>query len=268
MTLIVSLIAKDGIAITTDSRMMSGNAATSTTQSNDTVRKIFKITDHCGVAIAGSGEIGVTLIEEFQRLVASLGNQDIDVLVLSEIFRNLCITKYTEWFKRLSPESSLIPDFSILLCGYEKNSDGILETPKIIRMNGAFQFAPMTTTTGFATEGIYTLANYLLNRLYVREDITLEQALSLGAYCVIETESQDGRVGGKLQAATFSNTTTFNELDEKAVNQLTTKCEEVLKNSFQVSFYKEHPKEEPINAIVQGEEKPQADAVQKRKSKS
>jgi len=105
------------------------------------------------------------------------------------------------------------------------------------------------------------LANYLLNRLYVRNIITLEQALSLGAFCVIETGSQDGRVGGKLQATTFSVKKKFKDLDDKEINQLTIKCDEVLRNSLQVSFYKEHPKQEPLKAIVVGEEKPEMDAV-------
>lgn len=261
MTLIVALIAKDGIAITSDSRMTSGDANVTTTQSNDTVRKIFKVTNHCGIAIAGSGEIGVTLIEEFQRNVANENNEKLDILELSEKFRNLCITKYSLWFSRLSAESNLIPYFEVLLCGYEKNTGGDLVNPKIIKMISGLQFAPMTTTTGFATLGIFTLANYLLNRLYVRNSITTEQALSLGAFCIIETESQDGRVGGRLQAAKFSNSEIFKDLDEKEINKLTIKCDEVLRDNLKLSFYKEYqPKEEPLKAKIEGEAKPEIDA--------
>lgn len=261
MTLIVALIAKDGIAITSDSRMTSGDASVTTTQSNDTVRKIFKTTNHSAIAIAGSGEIGVTLIEEFQRNIAGKNKDRLGILELSEKFRILCITKYSQWFSRLSSESNLIPYFEVLLCGYEKNSKGNLINPKIIRITSGSQFAPMTTTTGFATLGIPTLANYLLNRLYVRENITIEQALSLGAFCIIETESQDGRVGGKIQASKFSNDAAFKDLDEKEINQLTIKCDEVLRNNLKLSFYKEYqPKEEPLKAIVEGEKKPEIDA--------
>ncbi len=265
MTLIVGLIAKDGIVITSDSRMTSGDAAMAATQSNDTVRKIFKITDHCGAAISGSGEMGVTLIEEFQKQALTLTGDEPDVKELAELFRKMCITKYADWFSRLPVESQLIPSFNVLLCGYEKNVNGQLAVPKILRILSVLQFSPMTTTTGFATLGIPTIANYLLNRLYLRNDITVEHALSLGAFCVVETGSQDGRVGGTLQAATFSNTDSFRELGEKEINQLCTKCDEVLRNSLQVSFYKEAPKEEPLNAIVEGDARPDTDAVKKDK---
>jgi 20S proteasome alpha/beta subunit len=263
MTLIVGLLAKNGIVITSDSRMTSGDASLSATQSNDTVRKIFKITDHCGVAISGSGEMGVTLIEEFQKFVNTNSNIEPDVQQLAEIFRTICMTKFGQWFSRLPADSQLIPSFNILLCGYEKAPDGS-SIPKILRINSVFQFAPMTTTTGFATLGIPTIANYLLNRLYVRDDITVEQALSLGAFCVAETSSQDGRVGGKLQAATFSDVDIFRELEEKEINQLNVRCNEILRNSLQLSLYKESPKEEPIVAIVEGVENPQTDAVQNK----
>lgn len=261
MTLIVGLIAKDGIVLTSDSRMTSGNPAVASTQSNDTVRKIFRITDHCAMGISGSGEIGVSLIEDFQAEIDKLNNQLLTVMDIAERFRSHCSSKYESWFRRLPVESERIPDFNVLVCGYANLVDGKLTNPKIIRMGSYTQFAPMTTTTGFATLGIPTIATYLLNRLYLRDEISLDQALTLAAFCIIETESQDGRVGGILQAAMLSNTDNFNEVDEKQINELTTRCNEVLKNSFQVSFYKPEPKEEPLEAIVVGPESPQQDAT-------
>ena len=261
MTLIVGLIAKDGIVLTSDSRMTSGNPAVASIQSNDTVRKIFKITDHCAMGISGSGEIGVTLIEDFQTEINRLNNQLLTVMDVAERFRSHCSGKYEAWFRRLPVESERIPEFNVLLCGYSDLVDGRITNPKIIRMSSYTQFAPMTTTTGFATSGIPTVANYLLNRLYLRDEITLDQALTLAAFCIVETESQDGRVGGDLQAAMLSNIESFKEVDEKGINELTTRCHEVLKNSFQVSFYKPEPKEEPLEAIVAGPESPQQDAT-------
>lgn len=261
MTLIVGLIAKDGIVITSDSRMTSGDATVSVTQSNDTVRKIFKITDHCAIGISGSGEIGVTLIESFQEEINKQNNQLLTVEDLVERFRSHCCEKYESWFRRLPVESERIPDFNVLVCGYAKLVNGNLENPKIIKMRSYTQFAPMTTTTGFATLGIPTIANYLLNRLYRRNEITLEQALSLASFCVIETESQDGRVGGNLQAATLSDKKIFEEVGEKGINDLTINCKEVLMNNFQVGFYKPNPRQEPLESIVIGPEAPQQDAI-------
>lgn len=266
MTLIVGLIAKDGIVLTTDSRMTTGNPQTSTIQSNDTVKKIFKISDHCAMGISGSGETCVTLVEEFQKEIAKDKKKTISVLEIADRFRQLCINRYSDWFKRLPPDSERIPDFSVLVCGYMADKNNNLKIPRIVRLQSYTQFAPMTTTTGFATLGIPTIANYLLNRLYLRDTITLEQALTLGAFCIIETISQDGRVGGKLQAATFSNIKKYEDLGEKEINELSVRCDEVLKSSFQVSFYKEKPKEEPASAIGDGQNLPQKDAVKTKQT--
>ena len=183
---------------------------------------------------------------------------------IAEQFRNLCLNSYSTWFGRLPVESERIPDFNVLICGYSSRQGENLSDPKIMRLASFTQFAPMTTTTGYATLGMPTLANYLLNRLYIREQINLKQALTLAAFCIIETESQDGRVGGKLQASTLSNTSSFSELDEKEINSLTNKCEELLRNSFQVNFYKTELKEESPKAIVEGQDYPKKDAVQKK----
>ncbi len=260
MTLIIGLIAKDGIVITTDSRMSMGNPNAAATQSNDTVKKIFKITDHCAMGISGSGEMGVSLIEGFQKEFVN-EDQKITVIEICERFRLFCMERYRTWFEGLSIESGLIPDFTVLVCGYAVNNDDVLSDPKIIRLSSFRQFAPETTTTGFATSGIPTIANYLLNRLYLRGDITIEQALTLGAFCLSETKSQDGRVGGILQASTFSDFEAYTELSGKEINELTLLCEELIKNSFQVSFYKEQPKEELSQELVPGEQLPDEDAV-------
>ena len=261
MTLIVGIIAKNGIILATDSRMTSGNPTAASTQSNDTVRKIFKITDHCAMGISGSGEIGATLIESFRSEINQLNNQLLTVTDVVKKFRSHCCKKYEFWFKRLPVESNRIPNFNVLICGYANLAKGKLSDPKIIRMGSYTQFAPMTTTTGFATLGIPTIANYLLNRLYFRNEINLDQALSLAAFCIIETESQDGRVGGNLQAAILSHRKNFREINKREINNLTTRCQEILKNSFQVSFYKPRPKEEPLESIVSGPKSPQQDAV-------
>jgi hypothetical protein len=56
------------------------------------------------------------------------------------------------------------------------------------------------STTGFAAIGVVHYALYHLNRLY-RRDISLDVAKDLAAYCIEETASQDGKVGGPLRMA-------------------------------------------------------------------
>lgn len=240
MTLIAGLIAKDGIILASDSRMTSGDPNTASTLSNDTVKKVFRITDHCGIALCGHGGIGTFLIETFQNKITSLKGREPGVIELSEEFRKTCLDTYNEWFKRLTSESERIPDFSVLMGGYSKAQNGVWREPKIIEMHSYLQFAPMATTVGFATAGIPTIANYLLNRLFIKDEINVKQALLLATYCVIEAESQDGRVGGKLQAAVVPNSGQFQDVTEKEINKISSKCGKLLRDSFQLSFYKPH----------------------------
>ena len=51
--------------------------------------------------------------------------------------------------------------------------------------------------------GITPLATYLLNTLYKKE-INLKHALELANFAILETASQDGKVGKDIQLASFS----------------------------------------------------------------
>lgn len=57
MTLVVGLIAKDGIVLASDSRM------TSEITSNDTVKKILKLNDRNALGVAGDGTLGIHFLE-------------------------------------------------------------------------------------------------------------------------------------------------------------------------------------------------------------
>lgn len=78
--------------------------------------------------------------------------------------------------------------------------------------------------TGFDCIGIPIIADYLLNRLYEPE-ITIKQASTMATFCVKETGSQDNKVGGPTQIATFSNQLQFNVLSKEEVGDIEGKCE-------------------------------------------
>jgi len=84
-----------------------------------------------------------------------------------------------------------------LLAGYDAG-----HRPKILNLGSPspFNFAPNLSTTGFGAAGIVPLAVYLLNRLY-RRGLDLEIAKDLATYCIAETASQDGKVGGPIRLA-------------------------------------------------------------------
>jgi len=234
MTLTISIIAKDGIILASDSRATIGNPLGLTTV-NDTVKKVFKVTNHSGLAIAGEGELGATLIDAFYYTLHEKPNYNllsIDELV--DLLRSIVIGKYNEWFPHIRPEER--PYLSIILSGYRKDEGGGLTIPQMFTLHSSYHFAPCTNTMGFAALGITPLATYLLNRLYTKDIIKLKAAIELASFCIVETASQDGKVGGNLQLATFSNIDDFNLLGNEDVNVIIDKCSEFRKN-LQNPFY-------------------------------
>lgn len=242
MTLAIGIIANDGLTLASDSRATIGDPRGLTT-ANDTVKKIFKITDFCGLAVAGDGGLAVSLLDIFLwelKQKPNYNNFSVDEIVNS--LRIVCITKYNEWFPYLKPQER--PFLAIVACGYRKNTEGKLDLPIIFSLLSITHFAPYTDTMGFAATGIVPLAIYLLNRLYIRNDIELKSAVELAAFCIRETASQDGKVGGELQLATFSKDVPFKIYDEGEIEIVKKRCEEFRKNLRNPLYAKEEAKTE------------------------
>lgn len=209
MTLAISIIAKDGVAIASDSRVTSGDPRGPTTV-NDTVKKIFELGDFCGLTIAGDGGLGASIIDLIYYELHK--NPDYRYLSVDE-FLNLCrdsaIKKYNEWFTQVSFEDR--PSLHIILSGYRKDITNVnfIDSPEIFTLHSERNFAPHRwTLLGFMAIGITPLATYLLNTLYAK-DIILKHALELAAFSILETASQDGKVGKDIQLASFSLSKTF-----------------------------------------------------------
>lgn len=242
MTLAIGIIANDGLALASDSRATFGDPRGLTT-ANDTVQKVFQITDFCGLAIAGDGGLAVSILDIFLwglKQIPNYNNLSVDEIVTS--LRNLCIAKYNEWFPHLKPEER--PFLAIVACGYRKDLEGKLTTPIIFSLLSVTHFAPYTDTMGFAATGIVPLAIYLLNRLYIRNDIELKSAVELAAFCIRETASQDGKVGGELQLATFSKNTPFKIFNVTEIEVVKKRCEEFRRNLRNPLYAKEESKVE------------------------
>lgn len=207
MTLTICIIAKDGIILASDSR------ASSFLTSNDTVKKIFKLDDHNAVGIAGDGPLAM----HFFDTIASDLNFRNGISLLAEQLRALGKAKFNEFFSHQNPQDR--PSLTILLAGYTPT-----QGPEIYRLGSEDNFVPRKSPTGFDCIGIPVIANYLLNRLYEPE-ITTSQAASLAAFCIKETSSQDFRVGGPIQIATFSDTKSYAELSKSDIEKIEKNCE-------------------------------------------
>ncbi len=240
MTLAIGIIANNGLALASDSRATIGDPRGLTT-ANDTVQKIFKITDYCGLAIAGDGGLAVSLLDIFLwELKQKPDYNNFSIDEITTLLRSICVNKYNEWFPYLKPQER--PFLAIVACGYRKNREGRLDTPLIIYLISSSHFAPSTDTMGFAAVGVVPLAIYLLNRLYLRGDIELKSAVELAAFCIRETASQDGKVGGELQLATFSKDAPFKIYEGGEIEVVKKRCEEFRKNLRNPLYAKEEPK--------------------------
>lgn len=201
-TLALCLKGSDGIALVSDSRGTFGDPRGITAQ-NDNMKKVYDVSRYVGVLFAGSGEIGAMV---FQEITQSLSNSPIEgVTPILELIRELLITKYDEWFPGFlirpiqGSETPVRPGLAVIIGGYEVIAGEIPTQQKIYSLNSLNNFAPMLHDYGFALQGIAQYALYLLNRLYVQE-MPVDTLLRLGAYVITETASQDGKVGGPVQA--------------------------------------------------------------------
>ena len=203
MTLAISIVAKDGVAIASDSRVTSGDPRGPTTV-NDTVKKIFELGDFCGLTIAGDGGLGASVIDViYYELHKNPNYRYLSVDEMLGVCCNSAIKKYNEWFSQVNLDDR--PTLHMILSGYRKDitNSNFIDSPEIFTLHSERNFAPHRwTLLGFMAIGITPLATYLLNSLYTK-GITLKHALELAAYAILETASQDGKVGKDIQLASF-----------------------------------------------------------------
>ncbi len=209
MTLTICIIAKDGIVLASDSK------ASSYFTSNDTVKKIFRLDDHTAVGIAGDGPLAMTFFDQ----IATQLNFRNGIAAVADQMRSLGKAKFNDYFEHQEPKDR--PSLSILLAGYTADSK-----PEIYNLNSQDNFVARKSPTGFECIGIPIIADYLLNRLYEKE-IAMPHAAELATLCIKETSTQDSRVGGPTQLATFSNTQSYGELSRTEIEEIEKKAGQV-----------------------------------------
>jgi 20S proteasome alpha/beta subunit len=235
MTLGVGIETNGGIVVVSDSRATVGDLRGLTTN-NDTHMKIFTPTPMVALALAGSGDVGHALM---QHVRAQLDQTNSDVDAVAGSMKVMGAQYYAQSFGvpqwMMSPSGAPVstprPDVWCLLAGYT-----LAGQPKLINMTSAvpFNFTPSFTNTGFAAVGVAPLALYLLNRLY-RRHLSLEIAKDLAAYCIEETASQDGKVGGAVRMAIVRHNLPTEIIGDDEIAELSRRVgvhREALKQSF------------------------------------
>lgn len=219
MTLIVALEGQDGLVLAADSRGTIGDPR-SLTAVNDLQKKLFKLSDHCGITISGSSELATQLIGILQDAMAKKKVTNVDDVTKEAI--NAIQTEFFKWFGKrpwASPQPILDqrPSLVFLIAGY--NMTGQNPTSKIFLINSALDFAPQLCSTGFMVAGIPQYAIYLIHRLYDRQ-MNLKSLQALAAHLITETASQDPKVGGPVRMAHITPGEGYRELNEKSIEQI------------------------------------------------
>ena len=149
MTLLVALKGRDGFVLAADSRGTFGDPRGVTAQ-NDTQQKAHILSPHVAVLAAGSGELGVLVIDLVrQKLVAKKTDGVTPVL---NVLRDTARESYNQWFPSVPPvqapalvmsgQAPARPDLAFLVGGYEL--DG---TAKLFSLISQVDFPPMLHQT-------------------------------------------------------------------------------------------------------------------------
>lgn len=127
MTLIVALEGKDGLTLASDSRGTFGDPRGITAQ-NDSMQKLYKLSDYTGILISGSGELGVSLIDEVIKAIKA--KSLIGVTPLAQEFSSIAKAKYAEWFTNFAfpnvqnADKPVRPTISVIIGGYDVDEQG------------------------------------------------------------------------------------------------------------------------------------------------
>jgi len=237
MTLIVALEGKDGLVLASDSRGTFGDPRGVTAQ-NDTLQKLYKISDYVGVLVCGAAELSVSLIDAVKKSVKS--KKMVGITSIVDEFRIVAKQKYNEWFSNFiiqsvqGSEKPPRPDVAVIIAGYDIDKVGKPTEKEIYILGSGWDFAPQRSNYGFAVNGIPQYALYLFNRFYAR-NTGVDDLMHLAVYSITETASQDGKVGGPVQALKITEKLKARELDSTEIGGIIKSNEERslrLKTSF------------------------------------
>ena len=223
MTLVVCLEGKDGLVLAADSRGTIGDPR-GLTAISDSHTKLFQLSKFTGIVSFGTAEIAAQSITAIKD---NLGSDDIYFSSVFDKARETIRTKYTEWFRNLPLERR--PVLGFIIAGLEEDKKA-----KMYYLQNRFDFAPQLCTTGIALGGIPQYATYLVHRLYDPK-MSIKNLITLAAYVISETATQDPKVGGPVRIAQISSDEGYHQLDQsqvKGVVERNEKLNKQLRNFF------------------------------------
>jgi len=218
LTLIVSLKGQDGIVLASDSRGTIGDPR-GLTAVNDTHKKIFKLSNSCGVATSGASEMCNRLIDSFKKHLEDENLVDVDPI--ANEFHTWGRQQYRGWFgaRQFISSGQTVdqrPNITLIMTGYNDND---INQSRIYLFSSSLDFAPQLCNSGHMLAGVPQYAIYLIHRLY-NPNMMLNNIKSLAAYLIQETATQDPKVGGPIKIAEITISSGYNELSDQMVDDI------------------------------------------------
>lgn len=203
MTLVVGIRAQDAVIVAADSRGTIGDPR-GLTAVNDTQQKLFKF-GKCALAIAGSSEIALAILDEFKKHNMSPSNID-EAVVAFAVAAQWC----DQWFRGIPPEQR--PGTVFMLGGYRPGVKGAPPESMVYLLTSNTHFAPQLAGNYPMMAGVPQYAIYLSHRYY-DPAMSGTSAAALAEYLISETASQDPKVGGPIRIAKVTPTS-YRELTD------------------------------------------------------
>ncbi len=211
MTLVVCLKGKDGLVLAADSRGTIGDPR-GLTAINDSMIKLFKLSTYVGVLTYGQAELAAQLIQEMKK---TLSSEDLYISQIVSKTRNILRTRYNEWFKNFPQnERRKVVVVGFIISRLEEDN-----STKTYYSNSTLDFAPQLVVTGIAMGGVPQYATYLTHRLF-NSDMSIEEVIRLAHYVIIETATQDPKVGGPIRVAKITTENGFEVLNQSDINEI------------------------------------------------
>lgn len=202
MSLVIAMKSKDGIVLAADSRGTIGDPR-GLTAINDTFQKIFAL-GKCGIGFVGAAELGSSLYDELKQ--NGMGNFD-DVNTALKAIAPAITSYFNQWFQNI-PHAQR-PGVLVTLVGY-RNLNSQVPEPMLYLFASQNNFAPQLMRDD-CMSGVPQYAVYLKHRYY-HPSISIDRAKALVDYLIVETASQDSKVGGPIRIAEIMPGQDYREL--------------------------------------------------------
>lgn len=203
MTLVIALRGKEPsgepyIVLGCDSRgVMEEVDSPSTRTEVNKFKKVFEITKHTGILVAGDGEKGLYLIDEFiKRKPRDNGISD-----LAKRFSKFSKNEFKRIDNFVLPTTKYFPNVDFIFAGMNKIKGRFVE-PKIYMMRRRSLFS-LSMAENFITDGNDLLANYFLEKFY-KEEAEIDYALTVVANAIYDTQRVNSNVGGPINISVIT----------------------------------------------------------------